>query len=524
MGEAHRSMDGKIAHDFMPVEAILELVDSGVIVQDSVGKILFMNKTALSLINTSLSEFLALTDETFYQQFEITDVDGNIMPVEEFPNYKAYYGNGEFENTMSIRNLKVSADPVWLHVRAMRVPVGDDGSWVLVSFMRDITERRHFKMQDDMLKLQLMAMSRTVDAQRRRLDDLINTIPALIFEGAGDPREGQRIVYINHFGENLLGYSLEEWNSAPGMAFNWIHPDDREYVLARASENFTREKTEPFEFRMISKSGEVIWFEALTIIIYDDANQPIGARGIMMDISARKKAEDELRRSNEDLEHLAAVASHDLQEPLRMITSFMQLLRQKYHHQLDPEAHEFINYAVDGAGRMRHLVTNILHHSRIQTNQDPFVPVKMNDILAQVLRSLEAKISEVGAVVTHDDLPEVKGNAYMLEQLLQNLISNALKFNDKSVHTVHIGVKRDGARWLFMVKDNGIGIEPEFSQKIFGMFQRLNSPAVYSGSGIGLATCKKIVDRHQGRIWVESQKGEGATFYFSLPTTSGLPA
>ena len=225
----------------------------------------------------------------------------------------------------------------------------------------------------------------------------------------------------------------------------------------------------------------------------------------------------ELRRSNEDLEQFAYVASHDLQEPLRMITNYLQLLRQRYKDKLDAGADDFIGFALDGSKRMHQLIHDLLTYSRVGTHGKEFVPTDCAQALANALANLRVAIEESRAEITHDPLPTVKGDEVQLMQLFQNLIGNAVKFRGEAVPKIHLGVQRSGAEWEFSVRDNGIGIAPEDFQRIFVVFQRLHSREKYPGTGIGLSVCKKIVERHGGRIWVESKPGQGTTFHFTLP-------
>jgi two-component system, sensor histidine kinase and response regulator len=225
----------------------------------------------------------------------------------------------------------------------------------------------------------------------------------------------------------------------------------------------------------------------------------------------------ELRRSNEDLRQFAYAASHDLQEPLRMVTNYVQLLAKRYQGGLDPEADEFIRYAVEGATRMQQLITDLLDYSRVQTREQPFTPINCEEILEQVLRALQVPIEETQAVVTHDALPAVLADATQFGQLFQNLLSNALKFHGGQPPRVHLSAKPDGKQWVFTVQDHGIGIPPQFVERIFVIFQRLHTHQEFPGTGIGLAVCKRIVERHGGKIWVESELGAGSTFYFTLP-------
>ena len=271
---------------------------------------------------------------------------------------------------------------------------------------------------------------------------------------------------------------------------------------------------------------------------------------LQAEVAERKRAEKKLRRtvtdlerSNVELQQFAYVASHDLQEPLRMVSSYMQLLERRYKGKLDADADDFIEFAVDGAKRMQALINDLLTFSRVGTRGEPFKMTDCEDVLEQVLANLEVAISESGAVVTHDLLPTVAADASQLTQLFQNLIGNAIKFRGDESPRVHISTtKGTGIRdqrseirdresestnyelqttnyeaWAFSVADNGIGIDPEFFDRIFVIFQRLHGRDEYSGTGIGLAVCKKIVERHGGRMWVESEPGKGSTFYFTIP-------
>jgi PAS domain S-box-containing protein len=225
----------------------------------------------------------------------------------------------------------------------------------------------------------------------------------------------------------------------------------------------------------------------------------------------------ELMRSNAELEQFAYVASHDLQEPLRMISSYTQLLMRRYGDRFDKDAKEFMDYVVDGSARMKQLIEDILAYSRIGTRGRELAPVESEAALKRALASLRGSIEASGASVTHDSLPAVLADPGQLAQLFQNLVGNALKFKGASAPHVHVSATERADAWEFAVRDNGIGIDPEFFGRIFMVFQRLHGKGDYPGTGIGLAICKKVVDRHGGRIWVESQPGAGSTFLFTLP-------
>jgi hypothetical protein len=250
-----------------------------------------------------------------------------------------------------------------------------------------------------------------------------------------------------------------------------------------------------------------------------------------VDITDRKRAEqavveqahklqqamDELQRSNAELEQFAYVASHDLQEPLRMVGSYCQLLQRRYAAKLDQDANEFIDFAVEGAKRMQSLINDLLLYSRVGTKGKEFVSTELDKVLNDALANLTVAVEEAGAVITRDPLPRVKGDGIQLIQLMQNLIGNALKFRRDEPVRIHIGARREGDRWLISVTDNGIGIDPQYAERIFMIFQRLHTRKEYPGTGIGLSVCKKIVERHGGQISVEPAPTQGSVFKFSMP-------
>jgi len=250
---------------------------------------------------------------------------------------------------------------------------------------------------------------------------------------------------------------------------------------------------------------------------------------ITRDITDRRIAEEhlmrtmvELKRSNDELEQFAYVASHDLQEPLRMVASYTQLLGQRYQGRLDSDADEFIAFAVDGAGRMQRLIQDLLAYSRVGTKGSDLLETPSEDALQQALINLRETIRESSAMVTHDPLPPVMADDMQLTQLFQNIIGNAIKYQKPGIPQVHISATRNGAgKWMFSVQDNGLGIDPQYFERIFGMFQRLHKREEFAGTGIGLAICKKIAERHGCNILVESTLGQGSTFRFALEGSEG---
>jgi chemotaxis family two-component system sensor kinase Cph1 len=241
-------------------------------------------------------------------------------------------------------------------------------------------------------------------------------------------------------------------------------------------------------------------------------------RGVLRALADRSR---ELERSNAELQQFAYIASHDLQEPLRTVQSYLQLLQRRYGQRLDADADEFIAFAVEGAQRMRDLVTDLLAYARVSSRARPFEATRLDEVVQEVLRTLEAAIAERHAEIVVTPLPTVQGDRNQLRQLYQNLVTNALKFNRDARPRVELSAERDGDGWRMWVSDNGIGLDPAYKDKIFEVFKRLYGRDEFEGTGIGLAICKKIVERHRGEIGVESSLGLGARFWFRLPDEAG---
>jgi PAS domain S-box-containing protein len=332
-----------------------------------------------------------------------------------------------------------------------------------------------------------------------------------------------RFIRVNKSLCEILGYAEKQLLGKTVKEVS--HPEDRDLTDAeRARIRAGEIEQARFEKRYLrGDDGSVVWADVAIALVRDVFGTPLYEIAVFDDITERKQAEaalraahEELKRSNAELEQFAYVASHDLQEPLRMVASYTQLLGRRYDAKFDADGREFMSYIVDGATRMKQLIEDLLAYSRVGTKGQDFRPVAVEGALRKALFNLRLAIEEAGAVVTYDALPTVSADEAQVVQLLQNLIGNALKFRSASVPRIHVGVAEVNSEYQIEVRDNGIGIEPQYYERIFMVFQRLHNKGEYPGTGIGLAICKKVVERHGGRIWVESRAGEGSSFYFTL--------
>jgi light-regulated signal transduction histidine kinase (bacteriophytochrome) len=267
----------------------------------------------------------------------------------------------------------------------------------------------------------------------------------------------------------------------------------------------------------------VIWTAVIFVLKYKHSLEVIQEHADALNQANMdlKKQSKELKRSNEELEQFAYMVSHDLHEPLRMVSSYTQLLARRYKDKIDNDANDFISHAVEGTNRMQWLINDLLNYSRIQTNESAFEEASCCEILGQVKTNLQIAIEKSSALITNDFLPTINANPVQMMQLFQNLLDNAIKFAGELSPRIHVSADKKDDEWVFSVNDKGIGIDPQFNEHIFLIFKRLHDREKYPGTGIGLAVCKRIVERHGGRIWVESGTGNGTTFYFTMPATAG---
>jgi PAS domain S-box-containing protein len=364
--------------------------------------------------------------------------------------------------------------------------------------------------------------------ERKRAEEVRERLAAVV-ESSDDAIIGKTLDGVittwNHGAEKVFGYSSAE---AVGKTIHMLVPPERANeepdILARIGRG---ESVEHFETIRVRKDGTYIDVSTTVSPIRDSSGAIVGVSKVARDISERKRAErrladkvEELARSNRDLEQFAYAASHDLQEPLRMVASYTQLLAERYGGKLDENADKFLGYAREGALRMQVLIRDLLAFSRVVQAGVTGKNVDCDVALEEALQSLTAAIEESGAVVTHTALPNVWADQTQMAQVFQNLIGNAIKFRNGAPPKCAVSVEKSGRNWLFSVSDNGIGIAPEDAGNIFVAFQRLHARTEYPGNGIGLAICKKIIEHYGGTIWVESQVGQGSTFKFTLPAAA----
>src|ERR1700687_3521765 len=332
--------------------------------------------------------------------------------------------------------------------------------------------------------------------------------------------------YIFWYNQRWFDYTGTTLVEMAGWGWQKVHhPDHVQQVVAKISKCFQSGEVWEDTFPLRGRDGNYRWFLSRAVPICDPEGRVLRWFGTNTDISERMRSEEhllgtvgELKRSNDELQQFAYIASHDLQEPLRMVASYIQLLAKRYKGRLDSDADEFIAYAVDGSNRMRGLIQDLLAYSSAGTNGKALREISSENALKEALTNLRGTIEENGAIVTHDSLPAITTDDTQLAQVFQNLVGNAIKYRSSEVPHVHVSARKNrGNEWIFAVRDNGLGIDPQYFDRIFVLFQRLHGRETFKGTGIGLAICKKMLEGLGGRIWVESQLEKGSTFYFALP-------
>lgn len=483
---------------FDELQGILDSIPAMIFYKDTENRFLRVNRAFADVMNLSKEE---LEGRSLF----------DIYPREQAEAYwqddKEVMSSGEPKRNIIERMQTKKGDILW--VKTDKILYRDEQGQIIgvIGFRLDITQSR-------IAEEALLRLSRAVEQ---------SPATVIITDINGD------IQYVNPKFCQLTGYSPEEAiGKNPRFLKSNVQPPE---VYKELWETIINGREWRGEFCNKKKDGTLYWEFASVSPIRDHNGKTVSYLAVKEDITARKLFEEqlktrnfeleiirrELERSNRDLEQFAYVASHDLQEPLRMVISYTQLLQKKYINQLDKDAGDFINNAVNGGVRMQALINDLLRYSRVNSKSKSFEQVQMSGVCADAVENLKVAIQESGAEIFYDSLPQVNGDPVQLTQLMQNFIGNAIKFCPKErTPKIHIRVEEHADEWVFSVQDNGIGIEPEFRDKIFEIFQRLHPKEEYPGTGIGLAICKKIVERYGGRIWVESEPGKGTTFYFTI--------
>jgi len=472
---------GQLQAAHAQLQTILENVTEGLVVARLDGQLTHWNRAALEMHGFASLEEARRRLSEFVDTFELAGLDGEVWPVDQWPLARIL--RGEHLRNLEVRIRRVRSD--WERVFSYGGTLVRDAEGrplLAVITLSDITERKQ------------------AEETLRRLAQFPEENPNPVLRIAEDGT----LVYANAGARTCL--------AAMGHAGDPPLPAGVQAAVAAAFR-----QQEAVQAELEDQHGRTYWFAAV---------QPRGERYVNLygrDITERKRAEEavrrtgeELARSNRELEQFAYVASHDLQEPLRVVSGYLQLIERRYKDRIDADANDFIHFAVDGAARMQQLISDLLDYSRVGTQGKPFAPTNLEAVLDKALVNLQAAIDESGAVVTRDPLPTVEADQLQWIRLLQNLISNAIKYRGQRRPEIHVSARQEAGRWVFSVRDNGIGIEPQYWEKIFAIFQRLHSRQKYPGTGIGLAICKRIVERHGGRIWLESQPGQGTTFYWTI--------
>jgi PAS domain S-box-containing protein len=360
------------------------------------------------------------------------------------------------------------------------------------------------------------AAQRSEERQRRWAQVTLSSIGDAVIstDGAGC------VNFLNPVAETLTGWSMVEAAGKPiGTVFDIYSQSTGEAAQMPVEKALRTGLVQALanDTVLVSKAGKRTPIDDSAAPIRDVDGELIGVVLVFRDITARKKQEEALRRSNEDLKKFAFVASHDLQEPLRTVAGFLGLIRARYQQQFDADGLRFIQFAVDGTHRMQALIRDLLQYSRVGTRALKLAPADLNHVMDEIQANIRSLLSETGATIRRDPLPTVIADALKVGLVLQNLLSNSLKFRSDAPPEIRITGELRGDEWIVGVHDNGIGFDPQYAARIFEMFERLHGVGIYPGSGIGLAICKRIIEEHGGHIWAESKPGAGSSFYFTLP-------
>jgi len=457
------------------------------------GVIVDVNNAAIEQMGYRRDELIGQPIIDFFASGSI----GKMMELLRLPTFEAY----------ELHLIRKGGEDRVVQIKARSLDL--NGEPARVATMMDVTEQVNTRKQ-------IEELVRKKEEERNRLMTILDTLPVGVRVTDTSRRTeltNSRLAEIFDGLSPPNSFDDPKQHKAEGNGPETILPDDM--PLQEAITRGSRVIGRVFDVQRCDGTKGTIMVSASPI--KNDKGIVTGGVTTAQDITELRKVQNDLASSNSDLQRFAYVASHDLQAPLRMITSYLQLLDSRNRENLDQDSKDYIGYAIDGAESMKSLIRDILDYSRVNTQGKEFLPTDMDLVIGVVMRDLAETMEETYATVSYGPQPTVIADQTQMVQLLENLISNAIKFHGREHPTVEVSAIRKGNVWQFAVKDNGIGLDPKYKARIFEMFQRLHTREEYKGTGIGLAICKRIVERHGGQIWVESELGEGATFYFTIP-------
>ena len=491
-----REQEQRLRREYELSEQLLETSPVGIAVVDPDG--------STARANERMAELLALPDdESAYTtaQRDVSDANGEFLPVEERPVARV------FETGAPVIDREICLDrPAgrrWLSINARPITNAQGAPEQVVETATDITDLKELSQRR---KRELEEREKELAAVRLATDlletgdqpatDLLQEFVTRLPQFFQSPERTAVCVSVGDDEVTTAGYE----------------PLERRLTAASITANDT-----PITITVVRHDGPELAADGVADFT-DEEQELLETLATLLKLHFdRREYIDELQASNERLEQFAYAASHDLQEPLRMVTSYLQLIETRYGEVLDEDGEEFLDYAVDGAERMREMIDGLLEYSRVETRGDPFERVDLDAVLSDVLSDLQLSIAEHDAEITADSLPTVLGDASQLRQVFQNLLENALEYSGDEPPQVHIAAERSGEEWTISMRDTGIGIDPDDEERVFEVFQRLHSHEEHTGTGIGLALCRRIVQRHDGEIWIDSEPGEGTTVSMTLP-------
>ena len=487
------------------IKSILDNAIDGIITIDDTGHIQSFNPAAERLFG--------------YQEKEIINQNINILMSDFYhEQHDIYTYLRKYKRTPLKNIIGFNREVVGLSKNGESFPlefgiteVNSANKTFFTGFLRDISSRKRLENE--------------LKSREQLFSTFVNAAPVMMWM----LDENNKPLMFNNTWLDFTDHSLEQ-----ELTYQWdgtqIHSDDQETVIKIYNDAIGQRKSFDHEYRMQRFDGDYRWIREIGVP-YQENNRYKSFIGICLDITQMKTAEltllshtQDLEHSNAELEQFAYVASHDLQEPLRMVSSYTQLLQRRYKDKLDDDANEFIGFAVDGANRMQTLIQDLLAYSRVGKNKQILKPLDINQVIQNVILGLKIVIEESNAQISYPkSLPQVMADHSQFQQLFQNLIFNAIKYRaEERECEITISCQEINKKWRFSIQDNGIGIEAEYFERIFVIFQRLHGKDKYTGTGIGLAVCKRIIEGHGGELWLESEFGSGSTFYFTLPVTDNL--